>query len=151
MALGVKFSEGPDSARQLAAITLGGKNITDSPEHKNKIMSKDELLSKQLSEKGEHVKSMIDRKSQIMDQFGTESDLMSYMKTGDANLLHESSVPESMKGFADQYRSVQPENEKNIQHRNAGVKGLLLPQIDTNSTSKSQYENGQLTTGRNMN
>ena len=76
---------------------------------------------------------------------------MSYMKTGDANLLHESSVPESMKGFADQYRSVQPENEKNIQHRNAGMKGLLLPQIDTNSTSKSQYENGQLTTGRNMN
>ena len=67
VALGVKFSEGPDSARQLAAITLGGKNITDSPEHKNKIMSKDELLSKQLSEKGEHVKSMIDRKSQIID------------------------------------------------------------------------------------
>lgn len=85
--LGVKFSEGPDSARQLAAITLGGGALSESPEHKNKIMSKEDLVSKQMSEKGEYVKSMIDKRSQINDQFGTESDLISYMKTGDANLL----------------------------------------------------------------
>jgi hypothetical protein len=50
-------------------------------------MSKEDLVSKQMSEKGEYVKSMIDKRSQINDQFGTESDLISYMKTGDANLL----------------------------------------------------------------
>jgi hypothetical protein len=71
----------------LAAITLRGGALSESPEHKNKIMSKEDLVSKQMSEKGEYVKSMIDKRSQINDQFGTESDLISYMKTGDANLL----------------------------------------------------------------
>ena len=81
-----------------------------------------------MSEKGDYVKSRIEKRSHI-DQFGTESDLMSYMKTGDANLLQESSVPDSIKGFADQYnRSLQQDGQDGAEKKiKLGNRNFMLP------------------------